>query len=177
MTFKTLLRAAAAALCLNLPAANPVAAQDGVHINDAYARASAASGAVFFTIENHQTEDDRLIAASADAVASKVELHTHKQDANGVMQMMEVPEGFVILANGEHALARGGDHVMLMGLTAPLNTGDVVSLTLTFEKAGVITLDVPVDNERTAGPMGGPMGGPMQGTMDHSGHAMPAPTN
>lgn len=165
MTFKTLLVAAAATLCLTFPAA----ANDGVQINDAYARASAASGAVFFEIENHQTDDDRLIAASADAVAAKVELHTHKEDANGVMQMMHVPEGFVVPGNGTHALARGGDHVMLMGLKGPLNTGDVISLTLTFERAGVVTVEVPVDNER--------MGGAMQGGMDHSGHAMPAPTN
>ena len=164
-TIRSLLVAAAAALCLTLPTATPVAAHDGVHINDAYARASAMSGAVFFTIENHQTDDDRLIAAASD-VAAKVELHTHKSDANGVMQMMAVPEGFVVPGNGSHALARGGDHVMMMGLKGPLKTGDTISLTLTFEKAGEVTLEVPVDNERMGGPMGGAMG-----------HAMPAPTN
>lgn len=158
-TLRTLLAAAAATLCLTLPAA----AQDGVHIKDAYARASAASGAVFLTIENHQTDEDRLISAASD-VAKRVELHTHKEDTNGVMQMMEVPEGFVVPGNGEHALARGGDHVMLMGLNRVLNTGDVVTLTLTFEKAGAVTVEVPVDNERTGGPMGGAMG--------HMGHDM-----
>ena len=157
---RPLLAALAATLCLTLPAA----AHDGVHINDAYARASAASGAVFFEIENHQTDDDRLISVASD-VAERVELHTHKEDANGVMQMMEVPEGFVVPGNGTHALARGGDHVMMMGLKAPLNTGDTMTLTLTFERAGVITVEVPVDNERKAG------------GMNHSGHAMPAPTN
>ncbi len=164
MTIKTFLVATAATLCLTLPAA----AHDGVHINDAYARASAASGAVFFVIENHQTDDDRLIAASAEAVAEKVELHTHSQDANGVMQMKPVPEGFVVPGNGEHALARGGDHVMMMGLKAPLNTGDTISLTLTFERAGVVTVEVPVDNDRKPAATGG---------MDHSGHTTPAPTN
>ena len=158
--------AAAAALCLTLPATH-AAAHDGVHINDAYARASAMSGAVFFEIENHQTDDDRLLSVASDA-AERVELHTHKSDANGVMQMMAVPEGFAVPGNGTHALARGGDHVMLMGLKGPLVTGDTVSLTLTFERAGVVTIDVPVDNERT---------GDAAGAMDHSGHASPAPTN
>ncbi len=162
--FRPLLVAIAATFCLTLPAA----AHDGVHINDAYARASQASGAVFFEIENHQTDDDRLIGVASDA-AERVELHTHKEDANGVMQMMEVPEGFVVPGNGTHALSRGGDHVMMMGLKAPLNTGDTVTLTLTFEKAGKVTVEVPVDNERVSGPA-------VEG-MDHSGHTMPAPTN
>ena len=160
MTIKTFLCEAAAALALSLPAA----AHDGVHINDAYARASAASGAVFFVIENHQTNDDRLISVASDA-AERVELHTHQQDANGVMSMMEMPEGIVVPGNGSHALARGGDHVMLMGLREPLETGDVIGLTLTFETAGAVTLEVPVDNERTSEAAG------------HSRHAMPAPTN
>lgn len=163
MTFKTYLVAAAATLCLGLPAS----AHDGVHINDAYARASAASGAVFFVIENHQTEEDRLIGVASDA-AERVEMHAHSEDANGVMMMGKVPGGFVVPGNGSHALARGGDHVMMMGLRAPLKTGDVVPLTLTFEKAGVVTIEVPVDNERT---------GVEGGSMDHSGHTMPAPTN
>ena len=158
-TIRSILAAAAATLCLTLPAA----AHDGVHITDAYARASAASGAVFLVIENHQTDDDRLIAAASD-VAERVELHTHKQDANGVMQMLEVTEGFVVPGNGSHALARGGDHVMLMGLKAPLNTGDVVSLTLTFERAGVVVVEVPVDNDRKPGLAG------------HMGHDMPPKT-
>lgn len=167
MTLKTLLVAVAAALTLTVPAA----AHDGVHINDATARASAASGAVFFEIENHQSDDDRLIGVASDA-AERVELHTHSQDAAGVMQMRHVPEGFVVPGNGSHALVRGGDHVMMMGLRAPLKTGDVVNLTLTFEKAGEVELQVPVDNERTEAAKGG-----MDHKMDHSGHAMPAPTN
>ena len=168
MTIKTFLAAAAVTLCLTLPAT----AHDGVQINHAYARASAASGAVFFEIENHQADDDRLIAASAAAVADRVQLHTHKEDANGVMQMMHVPEGFVVPANGTHALERGGDHVMLMGLKAPLNTGDVISLTLTFERAGTITVEVPVDNDRKP-----PMAGGAMGHMNHSGHDMTPKTD
>jgi hypothetical protein len=165
MTLTTLLVAAAATLCLTLPAA----ALDGVQITNAYARASAASGAVFLVIENHQADDDRLIAVSADAVAAKVELHTHKEDANGVMQMMAVSDGLLVPGEGSHALARGGDHVMLMGLKGPLNTGDVISLTLTFEKAGVVTVEVPVDNDRKPDAMGGAMG--------HMGHDMTPKTD
>ena len=165
--FRKTLAATAAALGLAL-AALPAAAHDGVHINQPYARLSAQSGAVFMVIVNHAAGDDRLVAAAAPDVAQAVELHTHKEDANGVMQMMAVPEGFVIPGHGEHALARGGDHVMLMGLKQKLKDGDSFTMTLTFENAGEITVDVPVDNNRdSADAMPGM---DMQGH-DHSAHA------
>lgn len=159
--FKSLLAATALTL-----AAFPAFAE-GIMISDAYARTSGAmakSGAAFMVIENHAASDDRLISASSD-VAQKVELHTHKAGADGVMQMVEVPEGFAVPAHGSHALARGGDHVMFLGLTRPLAQGDVVAVTLTFEKAGAVVVEIPVDLQRQ-----GAMGDmPMQG--HKHGHA------
>ncbi len=116
----------------------------------------AKSGAAFMQIVNNGAEDDRLINAASD-VAMRVELHTHKEGADGVMQMLHVPEGFAIPAGETHALARGGDHVMFMGLKRALADGDMVTVTLTFEKAGDITIDVPVDLQRADAPM--PTGG------------------
>lgn len=150
--------AVAAATLLALPAF----ANDMIMIQDPYARTMGGvgtSGAVFFTVMNHSTEEDRLIDAKSD-VAQKVELHTHKDDGNGVMQMLHVPEGFAIPAGGQHALERGGDHVMLMGLTREVVEGDTVTVTLVFEKAGEVVIEAPVDNVRKAG------------GMDHSGHQM-----
>ena len=129
---------------------------EGITIQDPYARVStmmSKSGAAFMVIENTGATDDRLISAASD-VAEKVELHTHKEDAQGVMQMLEVPEGFAIPAGGSHALARGGDHVMFLGLTRSLAQGDLVTLSLTFEKAGTVTVEVPVDLARKDGAMG-----------------------
>jgi periplasmic copper chaperone A len=142
-----MIRSFLAATAATLAFALPAAADDGVLIEQAYARASAHSGAVFMVIANHSAVDDRLVLVSTDA-AKLAELHTHKEDANGVMQMMAVPEGLVIPAEGEHALARGGDHIMLMGLSNPLKAGDTVHLTLTFEHAGVVEVDVPVESDR-----------------------------
>jgi len=121
-----------------------------ITIHDAYARASGASaksGAIFMTIENTGEADDRLIAAKTD-FAMKAELHTHIEDTNGVMMMREVEGGFAIQSQGRHSLKRGGDHVMLMGITKPLTQGESLTLTLTFEKAGEVVVDVPVDNLR-----------------------------
>ncbi len=164
--FQILLAAAAALIAL------PAFAADGVAIVDAYARSSGPSGAIFMQIDNQTDADDRLIAARSD-IAAKVELHTHIAGADGVMQMVEVNEGFVIPAKGSHALARGGDHIMLMGLHQPMKDGDLVLVTLTFETAGEVVIEVPVDSARKPGAMGG------MGTMNHGamGQGASAPAN
>lgn len=141
---------AAAAVAFTLPgAAFANHTGHGVTIHDAYARfmPGAKAGAVFMVIENDEHDDDRLTGASSD-IAAKVGLHTHKQGADGTMTMMAVPEGFTIPAHGSHALARGGDHIMFMGLTRVPAAGEAVTVTLTFEKAGAVTVEVPVDNAR-----------------------------
>lgn len=129
----------------------PALAMDGaIHVEDAYARASgpsAKAGAMFMHLMNTGEADDTLIAATSD-VAQRVELHTHQEDAGGVMKMLEIDGGIPVPAGGMAMLKRGGDHVMLMGLTRPLNDGDTVTVTLTFETAGEITVEVPVDLNR-----------------------------
>ncbi|MDR0809326.1 MAG: copper chaperone PCu(A)C [Gemmobacter sp.] len=147
---KSLLVAAATLFTL------PAFAED-ITVTGAYARSTgrmAKTGGAFMVIENHGAEADRLLAAASDS-AAKVELHGHKIDDNGVAQMIEVKEGFAVPAGGHHALARGGDHIMLMGLTRPLAQGDTVHMTLTFERAGIVTIDVPVDLERQDDEAGG----------------------
>lgn len=150
----TLLAAAAAAVSLAMPA---LAAEIEVH--DPYARVSSmmsSSGAAFMVIHNHGDADDHLVGVSSE-VAEKVELHTHKEDENGVMRMIHVEEGLALPAQGEIVMARGGNHVMFLGLNRELAQGDVVTVTLQFENAGDVTVDVPVDLERK----------PMHGNMNH----------
>ena len=152
--------AAASAAFLTLGA--PLFAE-GIMIKDAYARSSTPSspkGAAFMMLMNHTDSDDRLIAASSD-VAGRVELHTHTEDANGVMRMSEIEGGIEIAAGEMHAMKRGGDHVMFMGLNAPLEQGTEITVTLTFEKAGEVEVSIPVDHTRK----------PKHGSMDHSGQS------
>lgn len=127
----------------------PAFAQDGVQIDGAYARfmPGGQTGAAFMTIENHATEDERLIGVASD-VAEKVELHSHRMSADGTMQMLHLKEGIVIPAGTTHELARGGDHVMFMGLKREVKEGDTLTVTLTFEHAGEVTVDIPVDNAK-----------------------------
>ena len=138
-----------AALAAALGLAAPAALAE-IEIADPYARAaspSAKSGAAFMAITNTGDSPDRLIAASSD-IAARVELHTHIEDAGGVMRMVEVADGFAIAPGETVLLQRGGGHVMFMGLTRPMEQGDSVEVTLTFEQAGDVTLEIPVDLER-----------------------------
>jgi len=105
MSFKTLLAAAALSVS-TLPA---LADDAKLMVMDPYARAStpsSKSGAIFLEVMNHG-EADRLIGASTTA-AGMTQLHTHKEDANGVMKMIHVDEGFEVPAGGTLALKRGG---------------------------------------------------------------------
>jgi periplasmic copper chaperone A len=136
------MRLALVALCLSL---SPAFAHEGVHVNDAYAivvSPNAPTAAVYFEIVNHAVADDRLIAATTDA-AQMTMLH-ESVEVDGVMTMGDV-EGFVVPGLGTYALTRGAGHIMLMGLTKPLDEGDTITVTLTFERSGEVVVEVPVN--------------------------------
>ena len=121
-------------------------------VTDAYARAStpnAKAGAAFLILENTSDEADRLISVKSP-VAARIELHTHIDAGNGVMQMREVEDGFTVPPGGSRTLKRGGDHIMLMGLREPLLDGVSITATLVFEKAGEMEIRIPVDLQRKA---------------------------
>jgi copper(I)-binding protein len=146
-----LLLAAAASLVLLAFAAR---AEDGLKIEQAWARATpggAKNGAAYVTLES--AAPDALVAASSP-VAAKAEVHTHMQD-KGVMKMMPVKE--VPLDPGKKVeLKPGGEHIMLMGLKRPLKEGEHFPLTLTFRNAGTREVEVRVEKPGAGAPsMGG----------------------
>jgi periplasmic copper chaperone A len=117
----------------------------GIVIKDPFTRATPAgadTGGAFVTIANNGKDADRFVSASSPA-AKTVELHETVDD-NGVMKMEPRPEGWEIPAGGTLELKPGGKHIMLIGLTAPLEAGKKIRMTLNFEKAGAKTIDVPV---------------------------------
>jgi periplasmic copper chaperone A len=118
-------------------------------IAGAVARASignAPTSAVYMTITTAGAPD-RLLGAASPA-AQAVELHTSLEQA-GVSKMERV-ESVPIAADAPAKLEPGGVHVMLIGLQSPLEDGTTVPLTLSFEKAGEVTLEVPVSKDIAA---------------------------
>jgi copper(I)-binding protein len=127
---------------------------DGLHVTDPYARVIAGNGVVYFRISNDQDSDDTLLAAKSDIGMAM--LMTSSEDANGVMQMRMVMDGFAVPAHGTHLLTNASDHVMLSDLASKPKPGDTLTLTLTFATAGDVVLTVPVDNARRTDPGPGP---------------------
>ncbi len=128
--------------------AGPVLAHDAkvgdLVLMEPWARATIGqvkTGAVYLTVINHGAAGDRLLAVSTP-VAAKAQLHSNIVDA-GVMKMRPV-EAIDIEAKGSTTLEPGGIHVMLMGVQNPLEEGDVFPMTLTFETAGSVDVEVHV---------------------------------
>ena len=99
----------------------------------------APAGGGYLTITNKGSEADRLVGG-ATAIAMKTEIHEMSMDG-GVMKMRPLADGLEIAPGETVVLKPGGLHIMLMKLTGPIRRGDTVAITLTFEKAGEITLD------------------------------------
>lgn len=99
-------------------------------LTDAWTKAAdEGMTGVFGTLENGSGADVTVVAASSPA-AARAELHTMAMGEDGSMVMTPVEDGFLVPANGTYALEPGGDHIMLMELTAPLEPGAEVELRL-----------------------------------------------
>ncbi len=96
---------------------------------------------VYMKIRNSGNQTDRLLKAETD-IAPKAELHTMEMQG-GQMKMTPV-DSIEIPAGGEVELHSGGAHIMLFGITHEPKVGDVISLTLQFEKTGRVPVRVEV---------------------------------
>ena len=144
---RTIRAAAAAALLL----VTPTFAHDGVihlgpiNISSPFSRATlpnAPVGGGFLTIENTGTEDDRLVSASS-SIAKDTQIHEMAMEGD-VMKMRHLGEGLGIPAGQTVELTPGSLHIMFMGLNGAFVEGETVTLTLTFEKAGTVEVELPV---------------------------------
>ena len=112
-------------------------------VEAAWARPTVAgqSGGGGFLKITGGSAPDRLLGARA-GVAKAVELHTMQMDGN-VMRLRPV-EGIAVPAGQAVELKPGGLHLMFMGLNEPLKAGARFPLTLRFEKAGELTIEMKV---------------------------------
>lgn len=126
--------------------------QHKIRIADAWARVTLgkiANSAAYFSINNSGKSDDRLIDARGE-VSDKVELHTHIRDGD-IMRMRRLDTGVAVPAGKSVTFAPGGHHVMLIGIKSPLKEGNTFALTLVFENAGTVVVDVPVKRSAPSG--------------------------
>jgi periplasmic copper chaperone A len=135
-------------------------------ITEMWARPGMNGGtsAAYFQIDNPSSQTETLLKADAD-ISDAVEMHMTvpvgegemngamgggegesdgKEQSGGMQGMKMVPVDSVEIPKGSLEFKPGGLHVMFIGLKNDLKAGDNFTLRLTFENAGVITLDIPV---------------------------------
>src|SRR5262249_43096109 len=172
-------RLAAAFAMAVLPLANASAqAADydvgSIHITQPWTRATpkgASSGAAYLTVTNSGTAPDRLTCAGTD-LAAQCQIHTMSME-NGLMKMRPVEGGLEIKPGETVTLKPGGDHMMFVKLKHPLQIGNAVEVTLQFDKAGAVKIEMPVVAIGAAAPGVSTGGGTMMmqdGSKMHSGH-------
>ena len=103
---------------------------------------TARTGGGFMTITNKGTTADRLVSARSTA-SDKVEIHEMQMDGS-VMRMRELAKGLDIPPGATVMLKPGSYHIMFMELKAPLAKDAKVPVTLVFEKAGSIDVQLNV---------------------------------
>ena len=111
---------------------------------------NAPNVAAYFIIDNMGKEDDRLL--SVDTPISKdSQLHEHVMTGD-VMRMQQVPN-VVVPAGGKEVFSPSAYHVMIMQPNdrSLLTDGKRFPLTLHFEKAGDITVEVAVQKQPPEG--------------------------
>jgi hypothetical protein len=116
-----------------------------INISAPFSRATlpnAPVGGGYLTIENTGTEDDRLVSATS-SVAGETQIHEMAMEGD-VMKMRHLHDGLPIPAGETVTLAPGGLHIMLMNLQQKLVEGESITITLTFEKAGTVDVELPV---------------------------------
>jgi len=132
-------------------AAFPAAALAEVVVSDPWARASILAsrpGAAYLALRSDV--DDRLLSATTP-VADHVMIHASETGADAVTRMIHLV-ALDLEAGQTVRFAPGGMHLMLMGLAGKLEDGASFPLTLTFERAGAITVEVPVLGFAATGP-------------------------
>ncbi len=116
-----------------------------LYVTSAQARATApqqTNGAAYLQLENRGKTDDKLLRIRSK-LATEVQLHTMSMD--GDMMKMRQLDHIPLPAASKLAMAPGnGPHVMLVGLQQALQIGQTIALTLEFEKAGKLDIQVKV---------------------------------
>ena len=141
--FRTILTVAT--LTLAAPAIAQTSLPDPIRMTDGFARATLPGAPVagaYVTLENTGAKDDRLVGATTEA-AGNVSIHEMAMQGD-TMQMKPLMDGLLLPAGDTVTMAPSGIHLMLEDLTSPLTEGSTVSMTLEFETAAPLVVDVPV---------------------------------
>lgn len=116
-----------------------------VRVVDAFTIPGDTALAVYLVLENGGGADHLVGASLAGddaALAARITLHA-TEDRGGLSTMVPA-ERIRVRADEATALGPGGGHLMLEGLTRPVELGDELALTLVFDRGGPMATTVQV---------------------------------
>ena len=129
--------------------------QQAMQVSEPWARAVPAAAPVaagYLVIRNRSGIDDRLLEARS-AAAQRVEIHEMRHE-QGVMRMRLMENGLPLPRGKPVALAPGGYHLMFIDPGDDFVEGRQVRVTLVFERAPPMEVDMevrPVGTTRDSG--------------------------
>jgi periplasmic copper chaperone A len=115
-----------------------------IQVRHPWARATPPGTTVaagYLEIRNNGKEADRLLSATTP-VAKRVELHV-TEHSDHVAKMRQL-RAFEVPGRERLTLSPGGAHLMLVDIVQPLKKGERFPLTLRFERAGELQVEVEV---------------------------------
>ncbi|WP_100639960.1 copper chaperone PCu(A)C [Marinobacter salexigens] len=139
-------------------------AHGGIDIENPWSRPTPPGtpmGVGYLVIRNHSDKAVTLVGASTPR-ADQVSIHETVM-AGGVMRMQSVKGGLTISAGGVVELKPHSYHLMLEKLAEPLKEGENIPLTLEFEGAEPVVVELNVQS------LDADM---KEMEMDHSAHGM-----
>ena len=135
-------------ICALLLVAGACGGSDSVAVRDAWVRAlpgSAPATAVYMTLVNGTDTEDHLVAVESSACGS-LELHETTMSSDGTMSMHQIGrEGIPMPPGRAVVLESGGIHVMCLEPSVPLTAGTTIAVTLRFDLAEPVSLEIPVE--------------------------------
>jgi len=111
---------------------------------------NAPNVAAYFIVHNNGKSDDRLLSVDTP-ISNDAQLHEHAMAAGGTMKMQQVAS-VPVPAGKDVVFAPSAYHVMILQPKdrSLLADGKRFPLTLHFEKAGDVTVDVAVQKQPPA---------------------------
>lgn len=113
-----------------------------VSVHDPWANATPVGASVAAVYMDLTVADADTLVSASTTVADHIEMHSSSEE-NGMMKMR--PLASVELKAGQSfSFEQGGAHLMLIDLRQPLVAGMRFPMTLEFQRAGAVTVQVQV---------------------------------
>lgn len=106
-----------------------------------FGRSEGDAVQVFMKIKNASRRDDRLVGAQSPSAATVSLVETNSQPGAGQRPVQSI----AIKAGGHVELSSSSQSILLGGFKKPLSAYDTFAVTLIFERAGRIAVEVLVE--------------------------------